>query len=48
MVGRASPFLKDTRAPAVVLATDDLHPDIADAIVDGLQAFVAKAASAFQ
>ncbi len=48
VVGRASPFLKDTRAPAVVLATDDLHPDIADAIVDGLQAFVAKAASAFQ
>ena len=47
VVGRASPFLKDTRAPAVVIATDDLHPDMADPIITGLQQFVDEAASAF-
>lgn len=45
--GRASPFLKDTRAPAVVVASDDLHPDIVEAIVKGLEAFVAEAPTAF-
>jgi len=46
-VGRATPFLKDTRAPAIVIATDDLHPDVADAVIAGLQDFVEEAGSAF-
>ena len=47
VLGRASPFLKDTRAPAVVIATDDLHPDMAEPVISGLQEFVDEAASAF-
>lgn len=47
VVGRATPFLKDTRAPAIVIATDDLHPDVADAVIAGLQDFVEEAGSAF-
>lgn len=47
VVGRAAPFLKDTRAPAVVVATDDLHPDLAYGIVAGLRDFVEEAAATF-
>lgn len=47
VIGRAAPFLKDTRAPAVVIATDDLHPDVARAVIKGLQDFVDEAAATF-
>lgn len=47
VIGRATPFLKDTRAPAIVVATDDLHPDVADAVIAGLRDFVSEAAAAF-
>jgi hypothetical protein len=41
--GRAHPILKETRAPAVVVATDDMDPETGRATAEAIKGFFASA-----
>ena len=41
-LGQASPILKETRAPAIVVLSDDLNPLLGARVIDSVRAFFAR------
>jgi N-acetylmuramoyl-L-alanine amidase len=42
VLGRATAILRETRAPAVIVARNQLEPDLGRLVVDGVEAFFAR------